>query len=55
MKFNRADPDKRVQDPSNNERKSLIEIRMEMIALLLSRRSKGENEDKKNDATLPQS
>ncbi|MDQ6420096.1 hypothetical protein RB620_11675 [Paenibacillus sp. LHD-117] len=55
MKFKPIDQGKRVQDPSS-ERKSLVEMRMEMIALLLSRRSEGGTDNKKKaDATLTQS
>ncbi|MDF2834901.1 MAG: hypothetical protein K0Q63_541 [Paenibacillus sp.] len=50
MKFNPIEQGKQVPNLST-ERKSLIEIRMEMIALLLSRRGEGENEkNTKTDA-----
>ncbi len=51
MKFKPVEQGKRVQDPSS-EHRSLMEIRMEMIALLLSRRSEeGIGDSKKNDAS----
>ena len=50
LKFKPVEQGKRVQDPSK-ERQSLIEKRMEMIALLLARRSEeGIGDLKKNDA-----
>lgn len=51
LKFKPFEQDKQVPNPST-ERKRLIEKRMEMIALLLSRRSEGGIEKRtKDDAT----